>query len=799
MKTPLLKIITTSVFCAAIFFATPHIKANAQAADSNELFTLAERTAYSNRYKNLNIKLKPEAGTVLVPTNMGKSLSVDCAYVYDRDFGGNPMLVPRIWALDRGDTLKLKLQNKLGNTTYGKTNMHTHGFLVLAKKEKWSGSGYDGEWGDYVLFTVPPAKSVKSDCDVSSRVQPTNHTMSHGTVSGTPSGETFVDERVVVPYEIPVSNDHPAGLFWYHPHPHGITRRQVAGGMAGLITVGSIGDYACIQKPDDKVGCPKSDDIWKFRTNGPRNIKYLILKDIVTWREKPEIPGLTGGEILRFYPGADLPKGCPTANEDNISPTSAFGYCESTDKASNEPEKDKIFDWLFTVNGQLQPHISTGLVNGKRLSDDLIKLGDVWRVANMSADVTYDLEIRCKGTETTIPFAVIGRDGVSVGGDEQSTNHLVIMPAGRADIHVSPADVPTTCRTADVVEAELYTKGFNTGGDTWPVMKLADISFANTVMPASRMLMAAPAADRTNTPPLAEIMASKSFRETGRSTEQCTAVDAGKDQIRIVWFGNRIDKNYKNGGNFDGRLSGAEITLSPQKADGSKNAQMITNLDDDVIDKLLPDSREFIDADGIPEPFMLANEVGDAVFESDDNNSKFQHKLTSYVRTASGLDGQDVRLRLFPHDLGIVRNAPDICLNVGHKERWLLVNTTTEIHNFHIHQSKFAVLRIYDPENTARLCDNGNDPCDKDYNVNGEVHDTIPVPPRGYTLIEIGFGNTPTDGSKPTPVDGLTDANGTSLQVGDFVFHCHILEHEDGGMMGLIRVLPEAKTAAVNK
>lgn len=26
--------------------------------------------------------------------------------------------------------------------------------------------------------------------------------------------------------------------------------------------------------------------------------------------------------------------------------------------------------------------------------------------------------------------------------------------------------------------------------------------------------------------------------------------------------------------------------------------------------------------------------------------------------------------------------------------------------------------------------------------------------------------------------------------VGTFVYHCHILEHEDGGMMGVIRVLP---------
>jgi len=28
--------------------------------------------------------------------------------------------------------------------------------------------------------------------------------------------------------------------------------------------------------------------------------------------------------------------------------------------------------------------------------------------------------------------------------------------------------------------------------------------------------------------------------------------------------------------------------------------------------------------------------------------------------------------------------------------------------------------------------------------------------------------------------------------IGTFVYHCHLLEHEDGGMMGLIQVLPRA-------
>jgi FtsP/CotA-like multicopper oxidase with cupredoxin domain len=29
-------------------------------------------------------------------------------------------------------------------------------------------------------------------------------------------------------------------------------------------------------------------------------------------------------------------------------------------------------------------------------------------------------------------------------------------------------------------------------------------------------------------------------------------------------------------------------------------------------------------------------------------------------------------------------------------------------------------------------------------------------------------------------------------QLGEFVYHCHILEHEDGGMMARIQVVPSA-------
>jgi hypothetical protein len=42
--------------------------------------------------------------------------------------------------------------------------------------------------------------------------------------------------------------------------------------------------------------------------------------------------------------------------------------------------------------------------------------------------------------------------------------------------------------------------------------------------------------------------------------------------------------------------------------------------------------------------------------------------------------------------------------------------------------------------------------------------------------------------------------DGNPNSVGDFVYHCHLLEHEDNGMMGLIRVEPaeRPKTSAAN-
>jgi cytochrome oxidase Cu insertion factor (SCO1/SenC/PrrC family) len=86
-------------------------------------------------------------------------------------------------------------------------------------------------------------------------------------------------------------------------------------------------------------------------------------------------------------------------------------------------------------------------------------------------------------------------------------------------------------------------------------------------------------------------------------------------------------------------------------------------------------------------------------------------------------------------------------------------NATDELHQFHIHQMDFQVTQM-----------NG-----KPVEFTGH-RDNIVVPIRGEVKLIMPF----------------TDP----VMVGNFVYHCHIVEHEDGGMMAIIQVYdPKAPDA----
>ena len=111
-------------------------------------------------------------------------------------------------------------------------------------------------------------------------------------------------------------------------------------------------------------------------------------------------------------------------------------------------------------------------------------------------------------------------------------------------------------------------------------------------------------------------------------------------------------------------------------------------------------------------------------------------------------------------------NPPAIMIQQGSVQKWILQNQAMENHEFHQHQIHFMVLSQDNFEA------NGSTQAPA---LTGQMADMVQVP--------FWNGNT----STPFPdVQMLMDFRG--MVVGDFVFHCHILGHEDLGMMAIEQV-----------
>jgi FtsP/CotA-like multicopper oxidase with cupredoxin domain len=114
--------------------------------------------------------------------------------------------------------------------------------------------------------------------------------------------------------------------------------------------------------------------------------------------------------------------------------------------------------------------------------------------------------------------------------------------------------------------------------------------------------------------------------------------------------------------------------------------------------------------------------------------------------------------------------VPNIVVKQGTVEDWIIENRSNELHAFHIHQLHFMLLDyVGRPVNEPFL------------------RDTVNVPYYDGKALSYPSVRLRMDFRDPNIV-------------GTFVYHCHLLEHEDKGMMGVIQVLPanSPQSAATN-
>lgn len=712
----------------------------------------------------------------------------------DRPAPSRPSLMPPVLQIDKGTTFELNLHNHLTTidaVAAGQprpppgpdpTNVHTHGLVVSP-----TGLGF-GTPQPHVGDCVLPLAASTAGGPVAS----------HGThglqasvlradpcASGNPPSMPIVD---ALTYSYTITPDHPSGLFWIHPHPHGQSEIQLSNGVSGLLAIGSVWDtlfFRCRLSAslNDAAGaCNTQEEQVRERAledlarNGALRVRYLGLKDIQVQPRSAEKAATGAGMEYDLIPFphrpavadqafsdandarksrcGDLPR--PQGDNDVIVPgggPTPQGICRGSDGTG----------WAFTVSGQVFPQIEVSAGST-----------ELWRLANMSADVSYRLQL--KGADGTLyrmrPIAIDGvalaaaqggqAVGMAAGLKGTSTSgaavaEIVLMPSARIEIVVERCDPKAAtdgCVPADrEVRAVLHTRGMATGlgdnGDLWPAIDLADVVFRSGGQRGRASLPPRPAL------PPAQVAAAPPVSEPASTSAALQSAPARLSATTVA----PACPGYDHGpGEFP--VGGTQVRLIRLN-----NAQFDSGEAFGIHDELTHLSRL---SSGDPVTLAVLLDEGAAVANGPSIISDV--RLPTPCSDVSTMAGFQEYYRPFDP------TRDNVTVKYGATEYWLVINDSPECHNFHIHQMKFGVMDADFRGTDAALAGGppiASDQCAGDRTAIRPINqaaflDNYPVPPAARILFRVRF-----DGPK----------------LGRFVFHCHILEHEDKGMMALLDVV----------
>jgi FtsP/CotA-like multicopper oxidase with cupredoxin domain len=626
------------------------------------------------------------------------------------DYGGVRL------ALKQGDTLKIRFVNRLpkmdpdkvnhitdpgqANLFRNPTNLHTHGLLTPAR----AATRGDPTFGDFVFVTV------------------------YNSNNGTPVPQNTHQHGPIVmdtiDFKIPVPGNHPSGLLWYHPHVHGIALNQVVQGMAGLLTIGTVGDIV----KGDVNNSPIPD----------ANVRHIMLKETqvlakgtVIFDSGPQ--PVANGEVLNQEdPGFCAPEPDPGDVR--------RGSCPGADNTADEGSDFTGGKWYFTVNGIQYPTIP--------ITDPD---GEVWRIGTAGGSLSYDLQLINDATHAPMIVQLIAIDGVAVHLPQDTPMNTMITMAG-GKFRVVP------CPAAQVI------------GDSVPVC-VDEI----VMMPSSRVDVWVTYRDqngRVANPPQGATATWKNQALTMGSGDTWPQVDLAKVQFNQSG-GRRFTANQvvvndsgflKPGGILTSQVANANPSPLPPGC-----AALPAGHTRRIFFGFSNIPQQDTDPPAEAETFALGYE------EVDQNGNVVPGSHRPVINPANGLaDGNGLEQFDPSHNTVCLPLGPG---NTPVTEKWEMVQLATENHNFHQHQARFVQtvgvgsgrivqdnfpLGVSVPDATIadQVANNQLGVC----NIRQWREGHCFSPP---VKMEIPF-----------------------TQLGEFVYHCHILEHEDGGMMAKIQVVP---------
>ena len=242
----------------------------------------------------------------------------------------------------------------------------------------------------------------------------------HGTNTSPTCGQDEVIKTVIntgqtFQYNVAFPSNEPPGLYWYHPHIHGIAEAAVLGGASGAIVV-----------------------------DGIQNVQPAVAglrQQILVLRDQPQVQGLGEGPggCTNDVPFQDITVNNVPVDSNQVAPGDPVTF---TPAVLNVNPGEKQF----------------------------------WRVTNSSADTIMDLQVQYNGTAQTLEL--VGIDGVPVNSQDGTTTpslipvtHFRLPPAARVEFIV-------TTPAASVRKAQFVTTAIATGvnGDCDPSRPIFNIA-----------------------------------------------------------------------------------------------------------------------------------------------------------------------------------------------------------------------------------------------------------------------------------------------------------------------------------
>jgi FtsP/CotA-like multicopper oxidase with cupredoxin domain len=616
------------------------------------------------------------------------------------------------------DTLRIRLVNKLPpvpdalhcdtDLVNNPTNLHTHGMIV----EPHRSTGGSDPYGDYVFVEVQNRENHGS-CATPAASARSNGRLPSASVHDHAAAGVHPDMDVgdgAVEYAIHLVN-HPSGVFWFHPHMHGVALNQVTAGMSGVITVG---------EPLD--GCVADADCIAAVKAGTTHL--LMLKDSEVLADGTLKNQQESTFCLPTQAAGEAPRHAVCAGDANA------GYGGG--------------HWFHTINGQIYPDIT---VNSH---------GAIWHIVNSAGSRSYDLSLAPEGGGDAIPLQVLSIDGITIDANQFENLALQAQLGNKMEISRCP-DVPGAGRDhavcarhirmmpssrvsvrvlsdrADARKAVLYTDVYDTGpgGDKWPAIELASVTLAAPAPGVAYGLHVTGGAKSL-------MSASGVLGDVASVMQPGDARPVPLEQVQ------RTSTSAESSAPLPGMRMATAYAIDPALKLGLRKDPHCASLAPGEHRRIYLGSPNGAD-------FGIATSVID-----EDNTEKnltaldeFNPTETKVCLTASRIKGRPTT------------------------ETWEIVNLTNEDHNFHIHQTRFSLLS-HGPSRPGRIDDVA------------VLQDNVPVPH--------ATDASQCDGSLAPYASGACKPQSVWVsipftQIGDFVFHCHILEHEDGGMMARIRVV----------